>query len=115
MSERVLMNEACKYLKNKGYLFYGDYAAGMYLSMIQARLISRYRSGSGLPDIVVFHRTNDYVGFAFELKKQSPYKKNGQLKKNQHLYQQNEVLKKLRSIGWYAEFIWDLEQIKKVL
>lgn len=115
MTEKELMNAVCKYLRQRGYLFYGDFAAGMYLSMYQARLVARYRSCIGLPDVVVFHRTEQYVGFAFELKKQSPYKKNGELRKDAHIAEQHKVLQRLREMGWYADFVWNLEQVKKIL
>ena len=107
----------CNYLRKKGYLFYCDIAVGLHLTSFQAVLVSRLRCGRGLPDIIVFHRDDKYIGYAFEVKrsKEAYLKKDGQLKKDTHLSEQKEVLDRLTAQGWYANFVSSLDEVKALL
>ena len=78
----------------------------MRLTMGQAVKAKKMRSSRGLPDLMIFAVRGKYSGMFLELKKEgnSPYLKNGELSKSQHIQEQNEVLESLRNEGYYAEF-----------
>jgi hypothetical protein len=50
-----------------------------------------------------------------ELKTESPYKKDGTIKKNAHLEGQQEAVNKLNKKGYYCLFAWSFEQIKNII
>ena len=60
----------------------------------------------GAPDLMIFHRTALYTGLAIELKGEGVrvFKKDGSLRKSEHLSRQMAWLKYLRRQGWKAEF-----------
>lgn len=48
-------------------------------------------------------------GLWLELKIESPYKKDGTIKKNEHLQSQEKSLNELKMMGYCAEFVWTYE------
>lgn len=66
------------------------------------------------PDNELYHI---YNGLYLELKAEdnSPFKKDGTLKKDQHLEEQNEVLNQLREKGYAAYFAVGFEQAKQII
>ena len=58
-----------------------------------------------------------FAGLYLELKAEgnSPYKKDGTLKKDEHLEEQNEMLENLRAKGYKAEFATGFEEAKKII
>ena len=111
----------CKWLRNEGYLFYCDIAAGLKLTNYQAMLVSRMRWGRGLPDLIIFepheYEGKKYCGYAIELKKSlsSVFKKDGSYRNDKHIQEQVEVLKMLEERGWRTSFADSVETIKTLL
>lgn len=70
---------------------------------------------TGLPDFMFLKNNGAYSGLFIELKKESPYLKNGQLKKDDHLELQRDVLEQLKIEGYYAVFAWSFDQFKKIV
>ena len=66
----------------------------------------------GFPDLFIPIPRKEYKGFFLETKKETPYKKNGELKKNDHLREQADYLEWLRNQGYYADFCWSLENFE---
>lgn len=57
-----------------------------------------------------------YYGLFIEIKTITPYLKDGvTLKKNDHLVEQDLMLKSLRSNGYQAEFGWGFDNIKQMI
>lgn len=133
MTEAQLHKQICDYLHYKNVIFNTD-MSGMKLTQGQAVKASKLRSSSGFPDIQilepriygsgqiefedgqkntipVFH----FCGLFIEVKKETPYKKDGNLKKNEHLEKQNEFHKVLRKKGYMVQFVWSLDQAKKII
>ncbi|MCZ2084830.1 MAG: hypothetical protein LC112_11210 [Flavobacteriales bacterium] len=77
-------------------------------AMIQKR-------GFQVSDIVIFEPRNGYNGLFIELKVETPYKQNGELKKSDHLEGQENTMKDLRERNYKAEFAWSLEMAKEMI
>lgn len=60
---------------------------------------------------------NMYAGLYLELKAEgnSPFKKDGTLKKDEHLEEQQAMLESLRAKGYKAEFATGFEQAKQII
>ena len=83
--------------------------------MGQAIQLKRLRSGNGFPDITIYESNVKYSALFLEVKKESPFKKDGKLKKSAHLQEQNLMHKRLRAKGYKVLFVWRLEQVIQVL
>lgn len=106
-----------------------DIAADLKLTQGQAKKFKTLHPKRGYPDlfiakpkVILSTNSNAYTlngeqveikyGFYLELKAEgnSPFKKDGTLKKDQHLEEQNEYLERLRKVGYKAEFATGLEE-----
>ncbi len=82
---------------------------------------SRLQSHRGQPDFIVFYPRvidgNSYAGIALELKKEGAAirKKDGSLRKNSHLEEQQEWLDYLNSCGLYADFAVGLAESVRLI
>lgn len=85
-------------------------SSGMRLTIGQASKLARMRSGSKLADIWIAEPRGSYCGLFLEVKAETPYKKDGELKKSDHLKAQSKMLERLVKKGYQAMFIWSLEQ-----
>lgn len=82
----------------------------------QAMLAKRLRSGNGLPDLIILEARQQFHGLMLELK-QDGYKlrkKDGSFV-SEHIREQNEVLQRMRSKGYFAEFAIGFEQAKSFI
>ena len=79
---------------------------GERFGTFQASAIRALQWGRGVPDLLIFCPDGKYAGLAIEIKKdfKSVFKKDGGLKKSEHLEEQYSWLKYLRGAGWKAEF-----------
>ncbi len=86
--------------------FMCDMAAGMKLPIGQATLAARWRSSSGLPDVIIFEKRGDWNALMLELKTEAAtlWKADGSLRKNDHLENQQAMHIKLRNKSYYACF-----------
>lgn len=145
MTEEQLHSQICTYLKAQypKILFNSD-MAGVRLTIGQAKKVKKLRSSNAYPDIVIYEKSNirkdlgaliqkycyDEIFFALflEVKKETPYRKNGKLKKQtayeiingkkikyDHLQRQNEMHEKLRQREYIAEFVWSFDMAKKII
>jgi hypothetical protein len=68
------------------------------------------------PDMKLYESRRGYIGFALELKKETPYLKDGvTLKADKHLQNQQESIEIMRGKGWLAGFYWDFDTIKTAI
>lgn len=114
--EESLQISVSNYLKHQypKVIFTSD-SSGLRLPMGLAIKAKKMRSCSGIPDMIILKPSNGYNGLCLELKAESPYKKNGELFKNDHLKEQNEVLRQLRKEGYYADFVTGIDEAKRVI
>lgn len=132
MTEKQLHKQICDYLKLQypKVLFNTD-MSGIKLTIGQATQAKKLRSDNGFPDIIIYEPRlidNYSSGLFLEVKKETPYKKDGELKKMvryehinglkvpyDHLKQQNEMHIKLRKRGFKCEFVWFLDMAKEMI
>ena len=116
--EYQLQKQVCTYL-NVQYpdvLYLSDTIASVRLTMPQAmRNKAIQKNGFKCPDLLILEPKNGYSGLFIELKKESPYKKDGTLKKNKHVEGQEKSMQDLRSKGYFCLFSGSFEQTKKII
>lgn len=115
MSEKRLHESVCDYLKYQypDTVFTSD-ASGLRLNMGQAIQIKKLRHPErGIPDLIILEPRGGYNGMLLELKVDTPFKKDGSLKKNDHLEDQADCLFKLTSKGYYAHFAIGFDDAKE--
>lgn len=126
LTEKQLHKQICDYIKAqyKNVLFNTD-LSGIRLTMGQAVQAKKLRSGNGFPDIMILQPKKAYViesinyyiycGLFLEVKKETPFKKDGKLKKDKHLEEQYEMHIKMIKLGYWAEFVWTFEGAKRII
>ena len=117
--EHQLYVQIARYLQENypDVIYRFDIAADLKLTQGQAAKFKRLHPRRGYPDLFIAKpkdglnmdtggNPNYYAGLYLELKAEgnSPFKKDGSLKKDQHLEEQNEYLRTLRLKGYKAEF-----------
>ena len=116
--EYQLQKQVCAYL-NAQYpdvLYLSDTIASVRLTMPQAmRNKAIQKNGFKCPDLLILEPKNGYSGLFIELKKESPYKKDGTLKKNEHVEGQEKSMQDLISKGYFCLFSWSFEQTKRII
>lgn len=116
--EYHLQCQVCSYLEWQypNVLFLTDTIAAIKLTLPQqVRNKKVQKKGFKCPDLTVFHPAGDYAGLFIELKAETPYKKDGTLKKNEHLEGQAETMRKLTERGYQCHFAWSFEQCKDII
>lgn len=87
-------------------LYRFDLAADLKLTIGQAAKHKRLHPRRGYPDLFIAYPAGKYHGAFFELKAEgkSPYRKDGTLRDNKHLKEQDAYMSDLRSIKYYTTF-----------
>ena len=111
--EEILHLKVCDYLR-KNYpnvLFRTDFSSGMKMTPGQAAKHKKFQKSRAWPDLFIAYSDCDgweikQSGLFLELKAEGTklYKKSGEIVANKHYQEQAEMLKKLRSNGYIAEF-----------
>lgn len=114
--ESVLHNQIAQYIKAqyKDALFISD-MSGVKLTIGQSVKLAKLRSNKGYPDIFLIEPLKGYAGLFIELKAETPFKKDGTLKKSEHLEQQSNMLEKLQERGFMAVFGVGFDATKKII
>lgn len=125
MSEHEIYEEIALHMQRNfpNVIYRFDLAADLKLTPGQARKHKKLHPKRGYPDLFIAETRVDvstdfeYSGLFLEIKKEgeSPFKKNGELKKDEHLTEQNEMLESLRDKGYYAEFAVGLDEAKRLI
>jgi hypothetical protein len=114
--EAILQRAISGYIRKEypGVLFNAD-LSGIKLPIGQATQLKRLRSGRAYPDLVIYEKRANYGACFIELKTTDPYKKDGELRKNKHLKEQETMLKKLREKGYFAQFSVGFDNTKRMI
>jgi hypothetical protein len=105
--EYELQKQICKYinLKYPNILFSSDTIANLGLTPAQqGRNKAIQKEGFHCPDVIIFEPRGIYHGLFIELKVTTPYKKDGTLRKKEHLENQYRTILDLRKRGYCANF-----------
>lgn len=116
--EYTLQAQICQWLsvQHPDVLFQSDTVASVRLSAPQAIRNTRIQKrGFKSPDLALYEPKGTYSGLFIELKTESPFKKDGNLKKCPHLEGQQKSINDLRRKGYYACFSWGFEQTKQLI
>ena len=87
-SETNLHIRIAYYIKhNYPDVIFTSESSGIKLSIGQAVVLKKMRSGRALPDLMLFEARRGYNGMFLEIKKEgiSIYKRNGEIKRDKHL------------------------------
>jgi hypothetical protein len=118
MKENDLHLAICNYIKlqYKGIIFTSE-NSGLRVFWKQAKMLKKTRSCSGLPDIWILEPRKGYHGLLLEIKREGTkiYKKDGDMRKDAHLKEQEEILHQLKQKGYMAEFVVGFENAKAIL
>lgn len=94
-------------------LFASDVKGSIKLTIPQAvRWKKLQKPGFAQPDLVIFEKRKGYGALFLELKAESPYRKDGTLKKSEHLQAQMDSLLALERAGYFAVFCWEFSAAK---
>lgn len=106
--EELLHLKVCDYLR-KNYpdvLFRTDFSSGMKMSPGQAAKHKKFQKGRAWPDLFIAESNNFASGLFLEIKAEDVivFNRNGKVRKNKHLIEQDKMLKELRKKGYHARF-----------
>lgn len=105
--EKNLQLAVCKFLKLQypQVIFRSD-LGGIKLTMGQAVQVKAIQHSRAFPDLFIAEPKNGFSGLFLELKRtgERVWLKNGSLSTDEHIQEQNKMLKNLRQRGYRAEF-----------
>jgi hypothetical protein len=118
--EYELQKQVCRYLEAQYpmVLFLSDVKASVKLTIPQARRNKAIQKhGFKCPDLLILERRGGSAGLFIELKTETPFKKNGDIKASQddHLELQHKSLMALSNRGYTTAFRWTFEQCKTLI
>lgn len=116
--EFELQKAVCRYLDAQfsSCLYLSDTIANLYLTIPQrVRNKAIQKTGFHCPDLLILEPRNGYHGLFIELKVVSPFKKNGELRKDEHLQGQMKSITDLQRRGYYACFSTGFDQTKRII
>jgi hypothetical protein len=116
--EFALQKQVAQYLRLQypDVFFLSDTVASVKLTIPQqVRNKSIQCPVFSCPDLIIFKPNGTYHGLFVELKAETPYKKDGQLKKSDHLEAQQATLATLNALRYKAVFGWEFEQIRQII
>jgi len=120
MTEAQLQIAVCNYIRLQypNVIFWSD-LSGVYMSKAASGMAKAMRSSRSIPDLFIAHPIHPHNGMFLELKTETPFKKDGSLKRQMkpikdrrgrkigeynHLQDQLEMLNKLTDLGYFASF-----------
>jgi hypothetical protein len=116
--EYALQCEVAKYLREHypGVLFHSD-LSGIRLTIGQAKKAKAIQESRGYPDLFIAVARRGYHGLFCELKINSDeaYTKTWQLRKDQHIQEQQVILNRLIAEGYFAIFVCGFDEVKKAI
>lgn len=99
-----------------GVPFLSDVRASLKLTIPQQVRAKKIQAdGFACPDMVIFIPKNGGGAMFLELKAETPWRRDSDLKKGEHLARQWETIQRLRELGYHADFYWDFEMAKAAI
>lgn len=119
MNESNLQLMVCRYLKLQYHdvIFRSDFAAGIKMTVGQARKHKSMQQDRAYPDLFIAEPVGGYHGLFLELKRDGVrvILKDGTLTSDKHIREQADTLKVLYSKGYAAAFAVGFDQAKKII
>ena len=112
--EETLHLKVCDYLR-KNYpdvLFRTDFSSGMKMTPGQAAKHKKFQKSRAWPDLFIAESNILASGLFLELKAEGTkiYKRNGEIRQNKHLIEQDKMLEELSKKGYRARFVIGYDQ-----
>jgi len=108
MAEKNIYYQLAQYMRYQypKIIYKFDTGADMRLTIGQAVKQKRLNPTRGFPDLIIFARRGIHSGLFIEIKKEgkSPLKRDGTLKKDIHLHEQDKMHIRLRKEGYTGGF-----------
>jgi len=116
--EFELQKSICRWLclQHPNVLFLSDTIASVKLTIPQQnrnKLVQK--KDFKTPDLLILEPKGNFSGLFIELKTKSPFKKNGELLKDEHLEGQQKTINDLKSKGYYACFSWSFDMTLSII
>ena len=102
-------------LQYPSVIYHFDTGSGGRTTIGMAMRNKKLNKWRGWADLFIAHPMNGWHGLFIELKVTSPFKKDGMLKKDEHLEEQMERLNDLQYRGYYSTFGVGFEHTKKMI
>lgn len=104
-------------LKHPDVLFRFDFSAGTKMTMGQARVHKSMNPHRGYPDFFLAAPRGGYCGLFIEIKKSDfkPFKRDGNIKQDEHLAEQFQMIIRLKNAGFEALFCSGLDECIKTI
>lgn len=118
--EYALQVQVCTFLKYQypGVRFLSDTVANLKLTIGQQLRNKKIQCpGFKCMDVLILEPVGKYCGLFIELKIETPFKKNGEIKASQddHLKKQYESIQLMNDKGYYACFTWTLDMTIEII
>ncbi len=116
--EQSLSSKIAHYLSYKypDVIYRFDLIADYKMNFKVAMAIKRkYLHRVGYPDLFIAECRDGYGGLYLELKATNIYKKDGSLRKNEHLEEQAKMHEKLRKSGYRVEFAVGYDEAVRII
>ena len=112
--EEEIHLRVCDYLR-KNYpdvLFRTDFSSGMKMSPGQAAKHKKFQKSRAWPDLFIAESNILASGLFLELKAEGTkiYKRNGEIRKNKHLIEQDKMLEELSKKDYRTRFVIGYDQ-----
>lgn len=117
--EHHLQKQVCAYLS-------AQYPSVLFLSTGTSLKLTKgqanrnkaiQKDGFKCPDLLILKPVGKWSGLFLELKVESPFKRNGEIKasQNDHLKKQQQAMEDLTLEGYFATFAWSFDHAKKII
>lgn len=114
--EEKLQKEVCAYLSSSyPNVYYQSDPSGLRVTAGLRTLLMKTRSNHAHLDITILEPCREFKALIIELKSESPFKLNGELKSDKHLLDQKITMDLLESKGYKCNWCWSLDQAKLIL
>ena len=114
-SEQIAL---CNYIRSQypTVVFNSDHS-GIRVGQGLANKVKKLHSENGIPDLSVDEPRGGWFGLKIELKAtgNSPFRKNGMLKDNDHLRKQWKMLMRLSNKGYFSGFCTGFDEAKEIV
>ena len=118
MKEESEHKAICNYLRMQypKVIFLSD-LSGVKMSIGLAKKIKNLKCDRGIPDLIILHPKFRFSGLIIEIKATDEviYKKNGELRKSEHLEEQQDMINRLNKIGYCAKFGVGFDECKRII
>jgi hypothetical protein len=114
---------ACRYLKTNypEIEFYSDFAAGLHMTINQAKKRKAMNSSRAMPDMHILYPSRGYLGLMVDFKREGTAiyvtkgPRKGELVADEHIREQAAFMEKMNKLGYLVRFCVGFSDFPKLL